>query len=140
MLQQEKSRVWFSLSWLCDYAPAARYSSNLLYVGQIKSYSIPSENKGKVRWQYKIEANSVYKQSKLWQREKTVQHCSGQQKNSLTLWKWDQKCFLGLIRNWQHFIFFKLLLIISCTASVSYVITFKRKSFTGGILLLGIRI
>lgn len=41
-----------------------------LCFGQWKPYSIPSENKWKVRWQYKVEANSVYKQSKLWQREK----------------------------------------------------------------------
>lgn len=70
-LQQEKSRVWFSLRWWYNYVPATRYSSNLLCVGQIKPYSIPSENKWKVRWQYKVEANSVYKQSKLWQEEKT---------------------------------------------------------------------
>lgn len=74
------------------------------------------------------------------ERKDSVQHCSGQQKNLLTLWKWDQKCCLGLIRHLQHLGFFKLLVIVSCTASVSYVINSKRKSFTGGILLLRIRI
>lgn len=68
-------------------------------------YSIPPENKWKVRWQYKVEANSIYKQKKLWQKEKTQFNTAQVNSKLANIMKRESEKLLGFNKKLAAFCF-----------------------------------